>query len=138
MKIQPVVIALIKKDGKYLLTRRVQFDPEDEQYKPYVWHVPGGGIEFGESPETAIKREIREELGVDVEIVTLIPKAFSDVRGKWQGIFLTYLCTMSDENSKITLNGESDQFGWFAKSDLSGLKILPHVDHIIEEADKIS
>lgn len=49
--------AIIVQEGKIALIKRIQ---EDETY--YVF--PGGGIEEGETPEEATKREIFEELGV--------------------------------------------------------------------------
>ena len=99
--IKPVVIALIKKDGKFLMTKRVSFDPEDKEFYPFVWQFPGGGLEFGETPEETVKREMIEEIGVEIEIISLIPKIYTEVRGKWQGIFICFLCKLKDENSKI-------------------------------------
>ncbi len=40
-------------------------------YKPY-WEIPGGAIEAGESPRQACQRELREELGLDVELGRLL------------------------------------------------------------------
>jgi len=54
-----VVSAFIKKDNKFLLT----FDPKFE-----FWRVPGGKPKFGEKIEDALKREIKEELGVEISI----------------------------------------------------------------------
>lgn len=138
MKIQPVVIAVIRKNNKYLLTRRVDLDPEEKEYAPYVWNLPGGGINFGEQSEEAIKREIKEELGVEIKIIKLLPKVFSETRNHWQGIFLCYLCEMKNNEEKIKLNHEADQYGWFTTIEVSKLKFLPSADKICEEADKIN
>ena len=53
---------LLDAEGRYLLGRR----PEGKPYAGY-WEVPGGKIESGESVFAALKRELREELGVDIE-----------------------------------------------------------------------
>ncbi len=58
-----VVAAIIKKDGKYLLAQR----KDDCKSAPGKWEFPGGKVEFGEDPKDALKREIREELGIDIE-----------------------------------------------------------------------
>jgi mutator protein MutT len=56
-----VTAAVIEKSGKYLVTRRSR---EDEN----VWEFPGGTLEEGESLQDCLKREILEELGMDVEV----------------------------------------------------------------------
>jgi 8-oxo-dGTP diphosphatase len=53
---------LVDAEGRYLLGQR----PEGKPYAGY-WEVPGGKIETGESVFTALKRELQEELGIDIE-----------------------------------------------------------------------
>lgn len=138
MRIQPVVIAVIKEGDKYLLTRRVDLDATEKRYAPFVWNLPGGGIKFGETPENAIVREIKEELGFEIEIKQILPKLFSETRSRWQGIFLCYLCKIKDKDPKIVLNYEADQYGWFTSQEVAKLKNLPLADKICMEADKIN
>lgn len=57
----PVVAALIVRGGRLLIARR----PEG-RHMAGRWEFPGGKLEKGESPEEAVEREIREELGLDV------------------------------------------------------------------------
>ncbi len=57
------VLGVIKRpDGTYLITRRKL----DKEWAAGWWEVPGGGVMAGETGEEAIKREIREETGIDV------------------------------------------------------------------------
>ena len=53
---------LLDAEGRYLLGRR----PQGKPYAGY-WEVPGGKIEAGESVFAALKRELQEELGIDIE-----------------------------------------------------------------------
>ena len=53
---------LLDAEGRYLLGQR----PEGKSYAGY-WEVPGGKIESSESVFAALKRELREELGIDIE-----------------------------------------------------------------------
>lgn len=64
-------IALIR-EGKILFGKRPSF-----KSMPGVWELPGGKIEPGESPEQAVIRECREELGVELEPAMLFPLTFA-------------------------------------------------------------
>ncbi|MFA6081038.1 MAG: NUDIX hydrolase [Patescibacteria group bacterium] len=136
--IKPVVIALIKKGNKYLMTKRVSFDPKDREFYPYVWQFPGGGLEFGETPEETAKREMIEEIGVEIEIVSLIPKVYTEVRHNWQGIFVCFLCKLKNEKSKIILNHEASEYNWFELEQISKLKLMPKTFEMVLEAEKIN
>ena len=57
-----VVAGALARDGRLLLTRRPDGDPLEG-----FWELPGGKVEPGETPEAALDREWREELGVRVE-----------------------------------------------------------------------
>ena len=58
-----VVGAMIEKDGRYLITQR----PPSSSL-PLLWEFPGGRVEAGESDQGALARELREEMGIDVQV----------------------------------------------------------------------
>lgn len=58
-----VVAAIIRHEGKILITRRF-----DHVHLPGFWEFPGGKVEKNEPFHTALEREIREELGVTIQI----------------------------------------------------------------------
>ena len=80
----PVVAGLIRRQGKVLVGQR----PEGASLAG-TWEFPGGKIELGESPEDALARELKEELGVDAEIGPLKFVA-THTYGKTGILFLFY------------------------------------------------
>jgi len=67
--------ALVDVDGRVLLAQRPAGKP-----MAGLWEFPGGKLHPGETPEEALVRELREELGIDTETSCLAPVAFSSHR----------------------------------------------------------
>ena len=58
-----VVAGMIEKDGHYLITQR-----RPKATLPLLWEFPGGRVEEGETDEVALKRELAEEMEIDVDV----------------------------------------------------------------------
>ncbi|MCB9957020.1 MAG: (deoxy)nucleoside triphosphate pyrophosphohydrolase [Rhodospirillaceae bacterium] len=67
-----VAVALVDADGRVLLARR----PPGKAMAG-LWEFPGGKVGEGETPEAALIRELREELGIDTEESCLAPLTFA-------------------------------------------------------------
>src|ERR671921_2787770 len=70
-----VAVALVDVDGRVLLAQR----PEGKALAG-LWEFPGGKVHEGESPEAALIRELKEELGVDTAESCLAPFTFASHR----------------------------------------------------------
>jgi 8-oxo-dGTP diphosphatase len=68
-----VACALVERDGRLLSVQR-----SATMSLPLKWEFPGGKIEPGESPADCLRRELREELGVEVEIGDPLPEFAHD------------------------------------------------------------
>jgi 8-oxo-dGTP diphosphatase len=64
--------ALVDADGRVLICRR----PEGKQMAG-LWEFPGGKVEPGETPEAALIREMKEELGIEIKAACLAPFVFA-------------------------------------------------------------
>ncbi|MGB7405363.1 MAG: 8-oxo-dGTP diphosphatase MutT [Pacificimonas sp.] len=80
--------ALVDRDGRILLSQR-----PDGKHLAGTWEFPGGKIEAGETPEAALIRELREELGIDTHESCLAPAAFtSHGYDDFHLVMLVFLC----------------------------------------------
>ena len=83
-----VAVALVDVDGRVLLAQRPQ-----GKAMAGLWEFPGGKVQPGETPETALIRELKEELGIDVAEACLAPLSFASHR--YEGFHLLmplYVC----------------------------------------------
>jgi 8-oxo-dGTP pyrophosphatase MutT (NUDIX family) len=74
------VKCVLARDGEILLVRHTYGD-EDR------WELPGGGVKRGEEPAAAARREVREELGIEVGDWTLLGDLFERVDGRRDRLF---------------------------------------------------
>lgn len=68
-------VALVDADGRVLIAKRPEGKP-----MAGLWEFPGGKVADGETPETALIRELREELGIEVNQRCLAPLTFASHR----------------------------------------------------------
>jgi len=111
MKQVEVVAAVIVKDGKILCVQR---NINKYEYISLKFEFPGGKIEAGETKVDALKREIKEELKMNIEIQNeflTVDHEYPD----FKLIMHSFLCTTSDENLTLT---EHVAFKWLTKDKL--------------------
>jgi mutator protein MutT len=83
-----------------------------------VWSRPGGGVEEGESPEEAVKREIKEELGIEIEILEPLDfiEHLSDTGQHW--IALGYLAKVKNGEPRIMEPEKIEEIKWFSLDEI--------------------
>ena len=126
MKHIEVVAAIIQRDGAYFATQRGYGEFEG------LWEFPGGTIEPGESREVALKREIQEELGIDITI----DKFLCTTEYDYPSFHLTmhcYICSI--ESVEIELR-EHKSARWLTVESLDSVEWLPADKEIVDKLNK--
>jgi len=122
MKSIKVVAAIIRKDNTIFATQR--------GYGPYKdwWEFPGGKVEQGESPEQALKREIREELDADIAV----DQYLTTVEYDYPEFHLSMDCFWAHlETDKLVLM-EHEAAKWLTAGDLMQVRWLPADIEVVE------
>ena len=114
-KIVEVVAAIIFRDGELFATQRGYGEWKD------WWEFPGGKLEAGESPEEALKREIREELSTDICIEEFLCTVEYDYP-KFHLTMHCYKCSLLTE--ALHLN-EHEAARWLTIKEIDSVRWLP-------------
>ena len=103
---QPCVSAIVINDKKEILfTKRSM----DDDFLPGFWDIPGGGIEYGETAQEGLKRELKEECGIDIEVIKPVG-VNSYIMHEIQRIEITFLSKA--KNTDVKLDHEHSEFKW--------------------------
>ena len=125
MKTIEVVAAITIKDGQVFATQRGYGEFQG------WWEFPGGKMEAGESPQLALKREIREELDAEIEVGELL----ETVEWDYPNFHLTMHCFVCRLLSESLHLNEHEAATWLTHETLRSVKWLP-ADEIL--LDKIA
>ena len=123
-----VVAGLIARNGVVLITQR-----RADQALPLQWEFPGGKVEPGEAPAVALARELREEIGVTVEVGRIWDVLFH-AYDAFDLVMLVYACRIVDGEPGAV---EVADLAWVRAGELSRWDILPAdrplVDRLVSE-----
>ena len=123
MKQIEVVAAIICKEDKIFATQRGYGDFKD------WWEFPGGKMEAGETPEEALKREIREELSTEI----IVEKFICTVEYDYPKFHLTMHCFLCSLLTEALHLNEHEAAKWLTKEDWESVKWLPADLEVIEK-----
>jgi len=141
-----IVSAIIfSKDGKILMGRK---NPHGGGVYPDAWHIPGGGVDKGETEEQALKREVLEEVGIDIGPYNIIKiplisngtaeKNLKDTGEKvmCEMEFNRFEIHINDKNAdeiKLRLEDDLIEAKWLRKDELQNVKQIPGGREFFEE-----
>jgi 8-oxo-dGTP pyrophosphatase MutT (NUDIX family) len=119
-------------DGLVLLVRAARFLTVAGR-----WFLPGGGIDHGEDPVIALRREFAEETGLDVAVGPLLG-VLSDVvtlpdGGSLHTVRIVYGIDSFAGQLRDEADGSTDTARWFPRADVLDLPLMPYVARALTE-----
>ena len=120
MKRIEVVAAIIRREDEVFATQRGYGDWKD------WWEFPGGKMEPGETPEKALRREIREELSTEISVDDFLCTVEYDYP-KFHLTMHCFLCSLLTEAMQLN---EHEASQWLKKDELESINWLP-ADRIV-------
>lgn len=106
---------IVNPSGKVFLARR---GPQAKNERG-LWEFPGGSVEFGERLADALRREIREEYGIEIEVGVLLDVAdhiLPQENQHW--VSPTFLCRITSGEPAIREPGKCTEIGWFSLDEI--------------------
>lgn len=123
------ITAIIKYGDKFLIIKR---NPNEIAH-PGKWAIPGGKAEKGESITDVLKREIKEEVGLDIEDEKEFVRDYTFVRPDGHNVIgFTFLVTATSDNVK--LGRDFDDFKWIFPEELEEYDCIEGIKKDIKKA----
>lgn len=111
-----VSCGLIIDDNKFLITQR----SKNKKEFPLYWELPGGKSQKNETIEECLKREIKEELNIDVEYKNTIY-----IKKKYLNKYDLYYCLCSSKFINLQLNNEVQDYKFITYKELNNYTLIP-------------
>jgi 8-oxo-dGTP diphosphatase len=106
---------IVDEQGRLFLARR---GPQAKNERG-LWEFPGGSVEFGETLSQALRREMREEYGVEIavgDLLDVVDHILPEENQHW--VSPTYVCTIVSGQPIIREAGKCTEIGWFAPGEV--------------------
>jgi 8-oxo-dGTP diphosphatase len=121
---------LIVQDGKVLLIRRAK-----EPYKDH-WSLPGGGIERGERIRDTVRREVREETGLEVDVGRVAGYREEILGPNEHYLVLAFHCTIT--GGRLRAGDDATECAFVDPNDLARLRTTPALEDVFRDAGLLS
>lgn len=135
---QLAVSAAVFRDGRLLVVRRARAPANG------LYTLPGGRVEMGETLIEAVRREVREETALEIEVIALAGYREIILKGERakddsvvSGHFVILPFAARWVSGEVALNEELDDARWIVPEELKGLKTTEGLAGIVETAAKM-
>ena len=123
---KPCAGALVVSQAQVLLARRGV-----EPFKGF-WDIPGGFLEAGEEPETGVKRELREETGLEIQLIDLLG-LYTDTNGAGNYYTLNIYYLAEAPNGTPQATDDVAELRWFPLDQLPDAFAFEHQYRLMED-----
>lgn len=111
------VKGICRHNGKILLLKIRSRSSHDAG----LWEIPGGKVKKGEFFDAALKREYKEETGLDIEVESLynvIQRNYTACKTNEEIRSIQLIMNVSCTTDEVTISEEHDDYGWFTKEEV--------------------
>jgi ADP-ribose pyrophosphatase YjhB (NUDIX family) len=117
--------------GRALLVRRGGPPLQGE------WSIPGGALEVGETLHAGLRREMREETGLDVEpieVLEVLDRIIRDEQGRvrYHYVLIDYLCATT--SGQASAASDAEECRWVRRDELPGFQLRPETLRVLQKA----
>ncbi|CAN5661965.1 (deoxy)nucleoside triphosphate pyrophosphohydrolase [soil metagenome] len=123
-----VTCAIILKENKILVTQR-----SEKMKLPLKWEFPGGKIEYDETPENCVLREIKEELNLEIRLFRRLETKSFD----YESFSINLIPFISNYISGEISLAEHKDFKWLSRKELKFLDWAPADISVLEDFLKL-
>ncbi len=124
-----LVKGVVKRDNKYLIVQK-WFD--DNIIEPYQWEFVDGEADFGESPDAAVVRVVKEKTGIDATVDCVL-YTWTLMIGSVCNLGLAYLCITDQNEDDVILSEDLNDAKWIESVDFEE---YIHNRHMLDDLEK--
>lgn len=114
-QVHPAVKAIIRYENKFLIVKQTIGTHS-------VWDLPGGKVQYGESPYNALLREVEEEVKLTIRIIRPIGLFWFFRQDSEQVVCTAFLCTVDNNKIDLSKNPDADEniidYKWVTKDEI--------------------
>lgn len=123
--------AIFNTKNEVLFVRRIAHD----EFLAGVWELPGGGTDFGETPEEGLQREIMEECSINIVVgkPVFVSVYYQEKKDETiQRVQISFLCHTIEDHPHVVLSDEHDAFEWRSLDNLTELNMTEYMSKIVD------
>ncbi len=115
MNTRIVLTGILKDNDEFLVVKR----SDDDELYPSAWEFPGGHLEHGETLKEGLKRELREEIGFDLDFNPIITHYYDEIKNKnneqIHDLEIDFIINVNKSDINVVLSDEHSEYKWVTK-----------------------